>query len=636
MRFAVSVFLLLSGIILCTGQSYTSIETAPKGLIKQFDTARELRKASRTNEQVIVLLHRVLRRDDRFIDAHLLLGEVYYEEYRIAEAIGAFENAIALDSFYAPRILYSLGRIYGQSGEYARARLLLERYLVKGEPDDRQCDITKGHLKRYAVAEALMARPVAFEPHKLPGPVNTDHSEALPAFTVDGQFMLFVRKTGSREDIFIAHWDTATQMWSSPGPVSAINTAGNEGAPSVSADGSVIAFTACGRADGLGSCDLYLWERRDGVWQRPYNATALNSSAWDAQPSLTPDGNGIYFSSNRPGGHGGRDIWYARREQGHWTTPVNPGAPINTPGNEESPFLYFDGRTLYFMSDGHPGMGGYDLFRSTRQGGQWTAPENLGYPVNTVDNEGALAIHPDGRHAYFTRDRYHGGPTDLYVFELDESILPPPVSSLEGLVTDAHSNRGLIAEIDVYHLDDATERYHYTSDSDGRFAAVLPHGHTYGIHVNRPGYVFWSGQFALEPQAPYKRQELVVALMPVLRDTLPAVATPVILRNILFATGSAQLLPASEFELQRLASLLRAHTEMHIAIYGHTDNTGSEEFNLRLSFERAKAVYDWLTDAGIDAGRLSYEGFGESRPVASNETEEGRRENRRTEFVILH
>ena len=614
----------------CCAQNSIS-ETASKKTTKLYAEVLELRNAGQI-DKAIAKLEGILQSDPQFIDAPLTLAGMYYEREQTTKAALAFERVIALDSFHTPRALYSLGRIYLQTSEFTKARQLLQRYLERGNPEGTQKANAEEYLEKARIAEALAAYPVSFDPELLPGPVNTEYSEALPAFTVDGQYLLFTRNNG-QEDLYIAYWDSLQQTWISPEPMKGVNTSMNEGAHTISGDGSIIAFTGCSRPDGAGSCDIYLWERTKGVWKKPRNAGGINAHGWDGHPALTADGHGMYFSSDRAGGSGKKDIWYTERLGGRWTIPVNLGNAINSAGNEESPFLFFDSRTLYFMSDGHPGMGDYDIFFATKSGNTWTTPKNLGYPINTIGREGALAIHPDREYAYFTSDRERG-QNDIYRFKLDSTLLPPPVSNLQGIVYDAYEATPVIAEAIIYDLTDSTEVFQYTTDADGKFSSVIVHGRTYGIHVTASGYAFWSGQIVFATTEPYGQKTIDVQLIPLKNEITPREETPVVLRNIVFATGSATLLRASLQELKRLHTLLSENSELQIEIRGHTDNVGSEEDNQVLSEARAEAVYDWLIANGISGSRLSYKGFGESSPIASNETEEERQLNRRTEFIM--
>jgi outer membrane protein OmpA-like peptidoglycan-associated protein len=446
--------------------------------------------------------------------------------------------------------------------------------------------------------------------------------------------MIFTRRIGGFEDLYVAGWDSIGKQWIGALPIQAINTAQNEGAHTISANGRVLVFTSCNRRDGVGSCDLYLtFKRSDGNWSEVRNLRSINSRGWDGQPALTADGRGLYFSSDRAGGEGNRDIWFTRITDSGWTEPENLGPIINTPQNESSPFVHRDDRTLYFMSDGHPGMGDYDLFVSRKETGEWTMPKNLGYPINTPGREGALTVHPNGLTAYYTKESGDLGTMDIYQFELPEDAVPDPVSYLDVIVKDATNGQPVVAVAWIYALTDTTRRDRYVSDGGGRISAGLPHGRKYGMHITAPGYLFFSTQFDLDRTEPYKRISIEVGIQPVVQAGQES--SPVVLRNVEFESGSAELLESSASELRLLLELLRSDPEVRMEIRGHTDNIGDPQSNLTLSKQRAESVYNWLIEAGVDPQRLTYEGFGETMPLDSNETAEGRQRNRRTEFKLL-
>ncbi len=334
-----------------------------------------------------------------------------------------------------------------------------------------------------------------------------------------------------------------------------MNSNDNEGAQCISRDGRIMIFTACGRHDGLGRCDLYICQRHGDRWTKPRNmGPAINSGAWESQPSLSMDGKTLYFVSDRIGGYGGTDICMSTLKEGAWSKPKNLGPAIITAGNESSPFIHYDNQTLYFASTGHVGMGGSDIFLARKQAdGSWSTPENLGYPINTAGDESCLIVNAEGNMAYFSSDQYGGmGKQDLYCFELPPAVRPQEVV------------------------------YKETTDT---LAAL-------------------------------------------------AVGESISLDNIFFETGKWALIESSKVELDRVAELLQQHGNLHVEVGGHTDNVGNDADNQRLSQQRAQTVYDYLVQRGVAANRLSYKGYGESRPVAANGTEEGRAANRRTTFTI--
>jgi outer membrane protein OmpA-like peptidoglycan-associated protein len=288
---------------------------------------------------------------------------------------------------------------------------------------------------------------------------------------------------------------------------------------------------------------------------------------------------------------------------------------------------------MYFMSDGHAGLGDSDLFMATRNGRTWSVPKNLGYPINTPGKEGALAIHPNREIAFFTSDRIRQ-QNDIWQFKLDSTLLPPPVSNLQGFVYDSKELGPVIADVIVFELADSTEVFRYATDAEGEFSTAITHDRPYGIHVSAKGYAFWSGQVSYPGSEPYGVKRIRVPLIPMGNEEVHVAGSAVVLRNIEFESGSAVLLTSSLHELRRLLALLKEYSDMHIQLRGHTDNVGTPADNLLLSEARAKSVYNWLAEQGVDAQRLSFKGFGESLPIAPNDTEAGRQENRRTEFII--
>ena len=395
-----------------------------------------------------------------------------------------------------------------------------------------------------------------------------------------------------------------------------------------------------------GGCDLYIAHREGGQWSKARNmGPNINTPFWDSQPSISSNGRLLYFASNRPGGLGKNDIWISyRQDNGTWIKPINAGKPINTSDNDQAPFIHADGLTLYFMSNGHVGMGGYDLFLARLQAdGTWKYPKNLGYPINTISNEGALSVQRDGAYAYFSkdvRDKPMGAPmTDIFRFPLPDPIRPIPVTYVRARVLDAVTHNALVAHATLTPVGESLTYFKDSTASDGSFLICLPQGKQYALQVERSGYLFYSDRFDVQDTGTLEKPiELEVRLQPIPQDNVDqslSIGGPVVLKNVFFAIGSTDLQPSSNSELNTLFQLLMQQTELKIRINGHTDDVGTEMDNLRLSEARAKAVYEYLIVLGVTPERLSYKGFGESQPVADNRTSQGRQENRRTEFEVL-
>jgi outer membrane protein OmpA-like peptidoglycan-associated protein len=321
-------------------------------------------------------------------------------------------------------------------------------------------------------------------------------------------------------------------------------------------------------------------------------------------------------------------------DSGYWSVPVKLSDTINTQGKEECPFIAPDNQTLYFCSDGHPGFGGTDIFMSRRlPNGRWGTPVNLGSPINTSKNETGISIDPNGKLAYFSSDRAGGyGGMDIYSFVLPDSMRPQQVTYMKGKVYDVNTSQPLIAYFTLIDLETGKVISESTSRPvDGTFLVCLPINKNYALNVSRKGYLFYSDNFSLKDvKATYDHPFLKnVPLQPI--DT----GATIVLNNIFFPTNKYDLKPESEVELAKLISFLKSNPTIKIQLSGHTDNQGTPQSNIILSENRAKAVYNYLIAHTIDAARLTYKGYGQTRPVATNDTPEGRQLNRRTEMKII-
>ncbi len=360
----------------------------------------------------------------------------------------------------------------------------------------------------------------------------------------------------------------------------------------------------------------------------------VNSPQWDSQPSFSSDGKTLYFASNRPGGKGASDIWKTiLQADGQWTPPVNLGDSINTREEEMAPFIHPDDQTLYFSSRGHPGMGGLDLFYSRKDvNGGWRKPVNLGYPINTCADEITLVVNARGNMAYISSDKLGGkGRQDIYKFPLYREAQPMLTTYFKGIVYDEETRAKLEARFELVDLGNSKMVAESRSDRiTGEFLLALPTERNYALNVSRDGYLFYSDNFSLTGYNPQDKPLIKnIPLKPI------RIGEAVILKNIFFDTDKFILKDESLVELQKLLALLQKNHGLKIEISGHTDNIGSEAHNLELSGNRAIAVYQYLLQHGISAGRLSHAGYGFSQPIDVNTTEQGRANNRRTEFKVI-
>lgn len=584
------------------------------------------------------LLEKALMEDEKFHEARIVLADMFLDMGKFEQAEIQFEKLIALDKNFFPRSYLRLSIAQLSMGKYEKAKENLHEFLKLKDimPDQRKKAETL--LGQAEVAIQLKANPVPFNPKNLGSNINTEHYEYFPSITTDGQNLVFTRnirgeKGHHQEDFYASYlkngvWGKAYNI----GPP--VNTTGNEGAQCISADGQWIFFTACNRQGGQGSCDIYLSRKTADGWTEPKNpGQPLNSAKWESQPGFSVDGKTLYFASNRPGGKGKMDIWYSSftPNQG-WSEPKNLEI-INTAGDEQSPFIHPDDQTLYFSSDGLPGMGKQDLYYCRRKmDGSWSQPINLGYPINTFADEQSLIVSARGDTAYISAD-YEGGfgKLDIYNFPLYEAARPLTVSYFKGKIIDKESRENLEAQFDLIDIETGQLKARAGSNAGtGEFLVSLPINRNYALNVSKNGYLFYSENFEMKGASTAAKPMIKnIELSPV------KAGEKLVLRNLFFDTNKFDLKPESETELRKLLELLQQNPTLKVEISGHTDNVGNKQANKQLSESRAKSVSEYLIQKGIDRSRLSPKGYGDEQPIDTNETPEGRANNRRTEMTIL-
>lgn len=591
---------------------------------------------------------KAVERDPNFREAWLLLGDIHAVGEQHAQAVEAYRKSYEINPERGGKALVLMAEGERMLGRYADAEKHYREYLNYAKDADAIA-LTRRNINLCVVADSLMKHPIAFNPQNLGPEINTPEGEYAPTIRADGQLLIFTRRgmfanrspgcptpNGQTEEFFMAE-KTATGWTKAVNMGAPLNTGCNEGAESISADGQLMFFAAAGREVGgrvYETLDLY-WTRRKGSgWETPRNmGGTVNSGARETQPCISSDGKTLYFVSTRPGGYGGSDIYSSTlNDDGSWSKPVNLGPTVNTPGEEFSPFIHPDNQTLYFASDYWPGLGNFDLFYSRRGfDGAFQKPVNMGSPLNTPDHEYSLIVSADGKTGYFASTTLKGGygDYDLYAFELPESARPVQVTYMKGVVTDASDKKPLEAQFELIDLKTGDLVVKSMSDKvTGEFLVCIPANRDYALNVSRSGYLFHSENFSLKESKTNEPFLKNVQLTPIQKDV------PVVLRNIFFETGSAELKPESRVELDKLVELLTQNPTINIEISGHTDNVGSKESNLKLSDNRAKSVSTYLIGKGIAADRLSNKGYGDSKPIDDNNTEQGRANNRRTEFKI--
>lgn len=586
--------------------------------------------------QAIQLLQQAIGRDAGYVEAYLSLAGVYGQIKDYDQSIATYEKAFALDSNFTAdyKLPYSINLAAKADFEKALNSInaLLSRPTVS--ENTRKAAEYRKKTFQFAVdfARAHENDKYVFAPQNLGDGVNSPESEYFPSMPIIGKALVFTRRVHNiNEDFFVSikdgdKWVKAERL---PGN---INTPLNEGAQNISQDGNWLVFTGCNRPDGAGSCDLYISYLTNTGWSEAINLGGkINTDQWESQPCLSPDKRDLYFASRRLGGYGGSDIYVSHMQaNGRWSEPENLGPEINTKGDEFSPFIHADNQTLYFASNGLPGYGGDDLYVVHKgPDGKWGKPENLGYPINTIDNENTLFVAADAKTAYYASDRKGGyGGMDIYTFDLREGVRPFKTLWVKGKVYDKKTAQGLPSAVELIDLETKQTLSRVQTDETGNYLITLPIGKDYAFNVNRKGYLFYSDNYSLKQKSPDSTYEKNIPLQPI------EVNAAVILRNIFFDTKKYDLKPESQVELDKVVQLLQDNPTVKIQIEGHTDNVGTAADNQKLSEARARAVVNYLITKGIQGNRLTAKGFGATQPIADNKTDEGRAQNRRTELKI--
>jgi outer membrane protein OmpA-like peptidoglycan-associated protein/tetratricopeptide (TPR) repeat protein len=595
-------------------------------------------------------LEKIIKKCPDFINAYQLMADCYIQQKNWKEATTYLNKAAALGPDYDPKIYYLLGQIAMEQEQYVEARAQFEKFLKYPTKSEAVSNRAKKMLGDAIFRPDALSKPVRFEPQNMGANINSSHRDYFPSITADENTMIFTVQIGEgqygQEDLYRSLKKNGE--WSKAEPINNVNTTENEAAQSVSADGKFLVFTVCNRAGDFGSCDLYFSDRINGRWSEPKNlGSAINTANWESQPSVSPNADAIYFTRGGARGQGDKNLMISRRnEDGSWAEPIAI-AELNTAYDDSAPCIHPDGQTLYFSSSGYPGMGGLDLYVSRlRSDGIWDKPKNLGYPINTAQNEEALAVALSGSLAFIASDRPGGfGSLDIYSFEMPKENRPNPVTYVKGYVYDAVTKKALTkTTVEIYDLSSDKLFTKTKTDADGEFMLCMPLGRDYSLNVKKQKYIFYSDNFALKEIRNQQNPFLLdIPLQPILESaskvdtsSINKEGEPVILKNVFFATNSAELRVESQVELNRLKQLLDENPKMKIRINGHTDNEGSDTDNLILSDRRAKAVRDYLITKGIALDRLDSKGYGESKPLSNNDSTEGRQLNRRTEFVVVN
>lgn len=580
------------------------------------------------------LLNEAVQKDPVYVEAYLSLGGVYGQIKDHEKSVAAYEKAFALDSNFTSdfRLPYSIN--LAGMGQFQKALNTVDALLARPNLSTSTHKAAEYRRKAYQFgvdfAKSDAAKNYVFKPENLGADINSAYSEYWPSMTVEATEMIFTRRERD-EDFFISEkkdggWKPAFRLRGS------INTPDNEGAQIISQDGQWLVFAGKDRPGGFGGFDIFIAYKTPEGWSDAINLGGrINTEFWESQPCLSPDKRSLYFASNRPGGFGGSDIYVSHLQaNGRFGEPQNMGSNVNTPGEETCPFLHADNQTMYFSSDGWPGYGAGDLFLMRRMDTAWGKPQNLGYPINTINNEATLFVAADGQTAYYASDRAEGkGGLDIYRFELRPDVRPVKTLWVKGKVFDQKTGAGLPSGVEL--IDLATNRpiSRVQTNEKGEYLITLPVGKDYAFNVARKGYLFYSDNFSLQQKPSDSTYRKDIPLQPI------EVNASIVLKNIFFDVAKYDLKNNSQAELDKLVQLLQENPTLKILIEGHTDNVGTATDNATLSQARAKAVTAYLAGKGIEAARLQAKGFGATKPLADNSTEAGRAQNRRTQLKIV-
>lgn len=660
------LFLLFTGNLLAQDEEDVCPEVDKKAR-KTFEQARDNFKKGNPDLGYKLLIEST-KLDESYAAAYLMLADINNsksERTNDASQSLQFRNR-AIDYFkkaaeYCPaidnyRACFEVGKRYYISKDFKNAQIYIDKFIAnsKQSPFKPEAEVISKHVKTY---NELMAKPVPFNPVKVKG-LNSPDDEFLPLISPDGEIAFFTHRFNKRNDLgttlrtdefSMAERTSKTgALEESFGSIKAMTAPFNDknnsqGAISISIDNNHLYLTIC---ENNLYCDIWVSDFVDDEWSALKNmGAAINGRrSWESQPSISSDGKTIYFSSIRPGNLGfdlddqstqTSDIWMSKMgDDGNWKPAVNMGNVINSHGNEKSPFIHSDSQTLYFSSDGRDGIGGYDIYYSKmKPDGKWTEPKNIGYPINTEGDELGFIVSTFGKKAYFSSNKLQGSEGwDIYSFDLYEEARPKEIAIIKGEIKDDHGEAVQDAKVEIKDVKTNRVTEGVVDKMTGKYAvaiSVAKPDDELIMTVKKKEYAFTSEYIKVKEIKKEEPVKVNFEVKPV------EVGTTVKLNNIYFASSDAVFEKSSLIVLDNFLEYLRENPQIKISIHGHTDSEGDDKSNQALSEQRAKAVGEYLILMGLDKVRIvSARGYGETKPVASNDTPDGRALNRRTEFVI--
>lgn len=631
---------------------------------KYFQAALKKSKISRNEAEK--LLVSAIKIDPKYTDAYFLLGTIYFEkaekfekkEHDIQEiqilyknSRKAFKKVIKLCENYNDYDSYLfIAKTYLNQKQYIEARYYLSLYKNKTNNflKIKETEILLDEVNKYIF---LYDNPVKYSPVKL-NYVSTALDEYLPVLSPDGEQLFFTRKENIQgeddfHEIFMIskriHSANSVQLIYSQGDTLPFpfNDGRNQGAATITMDNNTMYLTICGTEKGsytsYKNCDIYETVKTAGKWSylNLLDKNINGKSTFESQPSVTPDGNTLFFASAREGGFGGIDIYRSvKDENGNWSKAANLGAQINTEGDDKTPFIHSDGKTLYFSTDARPGIGGFDVYFSVYDSIRgWSEVKNLGYPINTVNDEVAFCVSVDGSKIFFSTNKISKEENwEIYTTEMPEFARPQKVLLVKGKVYGDDGDTITNTNVTLTSLKTLKETKGIVEENTGNYSVSVnvEKDEKFIIEAQKNGY-FYSTEY-IDPTEnkyipPTKLDMEVKKIQKHEKYILP---------TVYFDFNSSELSNISKLALKSLVKFLNANPKLKIQIMGHTDNIGSDEANLTLSMNRALSVKQFLTHSDIDENRLKIKAYGESKPDKDNETAQGRQKNRRVEIIFLY
>ncbi len=623
-RFGIVLFLT------CTLFSSAPLLSQSKQALQNYEAGLRALENKET-QKAIQLFSIASEKDNQYVDPLIALFQIYQDTRNFKLAIDLFEQIKKMDSIASLPFLVKQGTALASLGQYNAAKDLLDPYMINNTLPNYLKEKANALMEicKFAIIQKN-APEITIE--NMGDSINSAASEYFPTVSIQDSLFLFMRRLNlSREDIYSSNMGTGG--FSAAQPLSdTLNFAAKKGSMSLSADLQTLYYAADYAEQGYGRYDLYKVQKTPWGWSKPKNlGQRINSDYWDSAPSIAPDGNSIYFASNRPEGYGGIDIYVAyKNEKGYWEDAINLGPTINTKGDDQTPFIHADNQSLYFSSNGHPGFGGADFYVVRKKiDGSWTTPLNLGYPINTYDNEGSIAVASNGVSAYIASDRADSrGELDIYKITLAENTRAHKTWYIKGEIIDAKSKKTIAADVNIVDPASGYPLLEMQVDSMGKFLLALPYFDSLGLKIMSKDHDYITRILPIDSVKAMAGNTFSFALTPIEK-----VFTK-IFNQVYFESSSAKLQSISSVELDALATYLINTKNATILIEGHTDNTGTVAQNNLLSLQRAESILQYLVSKGIGANRIQAKGLGSNMPIADNTTAAGRAKNRRTSFTI--